>query len=368
MTHQVRRLESLGATCGRLLFASVGLVAAMGVAEANSVEAAAKRLGPDSAPVQIVVYSDFECPFCAVLQPTLAQLLAKRPADVALEFRHFPLSFHPHAQLAHEAAEFAARHGKFWEFHDRLFANRRALDRGSLLSHASAVGLDRERLAASLDSGEFRTAIEASIAQGSRDGVSGTPAMVVNGRLVSGAVPLDRLERLVDEALGRPVSALALPAPDHTREPGRSRGPVAAVVRVDVYVDLGSPLASRAVHLATQVADRFPTDVALTFRHRPTGLYPRSSSLHARAEQAVSDGTLWDQLPDLTAVSPAGEQPGRSSALATALPPAVAQDVAEADRLGIRGAPAFLVAGRRFDGLPSVQTLTAAVEAALRAR
>ena len=118
-------------------------------------------------------------------------------------FRDFPLSFHQQAQGAAEAAQCAHSQGKFWEYHDKLFENQKALAPDALKQYASDLGLDQERFDGCLDSGEFRTDVQNDLKEGSSYGVTGTPAFFVNGRFLNGAQPYEAFAQIIDDELER---------------------------------------------------------------------------------------------------------------------------------------------------------------------
>ena len=120
---------------------------------------------------------------------------------VRLVFRQFPLPMHPHAPKAAEAALCAQDQGKFWEMHDQLFANQRALDEDKLPDYAKAVGLDEAKFKECLSSGQKQAIIKADTEAGEAAGVSGTPAFFINGRFLNGAVPKAEFEKIIDEEL-----------------------------------------------------------------------------------------------------------------------------------------------------------------------
>jgi protein-disulfide isomerase len=161
---------------------------------------ASHALGPADALVTIFVWTDFECPFCARNLPVLAQIRRKYGDDVRLVVRHFPLPGHRRAGLAAEAAIAAAAQGKFWEFHDRLFASG-AIDRASLEGHARALGLDEKLFAAALDERRYREWVLADAAAASALGVAGTPTMFINGTPVEGVLAAEELGVLIDAHL-----------------------------------------------------------------------------------------------------------------------------------------------------------------------
>jgi protein-disulfide isomerase len=157
--------------------------------------------GRADAPVTIVEFSDFECPFCRRAEATVRQLLERYPDQVRLVYRHFPLEMHPDALPAAEAAACAADQGKFWEFHDKLLSG--PLDAASRERYASEVGLDMERYKACVAKRQFKDAVAADQKAGEAAGVSGTPAFFVNGVPLSGARPLEEFVKVIDGELLR---------------------------------------------------------------------------------------------------------------------------------------------------------------------
>ncbi len=162
---------------------------------------AAHRLGPADAPVQLVVFSDFQCGFCRELAPILRRLQEEFPGKVAVVFCHFPLAGHPRAFPAAIAAECAGEQGAFWPFHDQLFAANGNLDEASFLAVAAALGLDQARFAACLHSERPRQQVEANMREGMQLGLEGTPTVFLNGRRVEGPLSHDDLVRRIKEAL-----------------------------------------------------------------------------------------------------------------------------------------------------------------------
>ena len=168
------------------------------------VTATGPAKGPESAPVTIVEFSDFECPFCKRIYPTLNQVMDDYDGRVRLVFRQFPLhALHPNAQKAAEASLCADEQGKFWELHDAIFEGSGGLDVASLKTRAAEIGLDEEAFGSCLDSGEFAEQVAADVAAGRALGVSGTPALFINGRFLSGAQPYDVIARVIDDELQR---------------------------------------------------------------------------------------------------------------------------------------------------------------------
>jgi len=163
-----------------------------------------RRKGGGRAPVTIVEFGDFECPFCRQAEATVKEVLAKYGDRVQFSFRDYPLrSIHPSAQGAAEAARCALEQGKFWEYHDLLFANPDKLNRAGFLELGGKIGLDSARLGRCMDEGAHGAAIEKDVQSGTRAGVNATPAFFVNGILLTGAQPASAFERLIDEELRR---------------------------------------------------------------------------------------------------------------------------------------------------------------------
>ncbi|NTX41344.1 thioredoxin domain-containing protein [Myxococcus sp. CA033] len=157
--------------------------------------------GPANAPVTLVAWSDFECPFCSRAVPTLKALEKEYEGKLRVAFKHQPLPNHPNAKLAAAASMAAHEQGKFWEFHDLLFANQRQLDRSSMEGYAKQVGLDVTRFKNALDARKFDARIDLDSAEGTRVGAGGTPTFFVNGRPIVGAMPIDHFRRIIDEEL-----------------------------------------------------------------------------------------------------------------------------------------------------------------------
>ncbi len=143
--------------------------------------------GEADAAITLVEYGDFECPHCGRAHPILQQLQEKMGADLRLVFRNFPVrESHPHAEHAAEAAESAARQGKFWAMHDQLFEHQDALDDDDLLDYAAAIGLDPDAVAEDLEAGTYEAKVREDFMDGVRSGVNGTPTFFVNGERFDG--------------------------------------------------------------------------------------------------------------------------------------------------------------------------------------
>jgi len=170
----------------------------------KQVAATGPSRGPSDAKVTIVEFSDFQCPFCSRAHDTVEEVMRSYAGKVKLVYRQMPLTqLHPNAMKAAEASLCAHDQGKFWEYHDKLFANQQQLDRPSLEKYAQDLGLNMSKFKADLDSGKYKSAIEAQTKEGTTVGVTGTPAVFINGRRISGAYPFDTFKKIADEELAK---------------------------------------------------------------------------------------------------------------------------------------------------------------------
>ena len=161
-------------------------------------------IGSASAPVTLVEFSDFQCPFCQRVAPTLKQVKQTYGDKVRIVWKDFPLTqIHPQAFKAGEAAHCAADQGKFWEYHDRLFANQQQLMPADLKKHATDLGLDSKAFDSCLDSSKYGERVRDGVAEGSRLGVNSTPMIYINGRALSGAQPYEVFASVIDEELSK---------------------------------------------------------------------------------------------------------------------------------------------------------------------
>jgi protein-disulfide isomerase len=185
----------------------------------------ARVKGNPDAPVTVVEFSDFQCPFCKKTEDTLKALLAKYDGRIRLAYLDFPLTeIHPHAEKAAEAARCAGDQGKFWEYHDDLFADQSKLDEASLIGRAQNLHLDETAFRSCLSSGKFKHDIEVNRKEGNKAGVTGTPAYFINDVFLSGAQPQAEFEKIIDNQLA--ISShkrAANESSSGTMSPARSR-------------------------------------------------------------------------------------------------------------------------------------------------
>jgi protein-disulfide isomerase len=161
----------------------------------------APDFGPADAKVTVVEFSDFQCPYCSKAADAVNEVKGKYKDKARFVFRQFPLSFHKEAHLAAQASLAAHEQGKFWEYHDALFANQRQLDRDSLEKYAKDLGLDMGAFKKALDDGTHAKAVDTELALGQTVFVDGTPTMFVNGKRVENPTDVDSISKTIDEAL-----------------------------------------------------------------------------------------------------------------------------------------------------------------------
>ena len=205
-------------------------------------------------PVEVVLYSDFQCPFCALFAKPFRELESKGVDGVVTRvvFKHFPLSIHPAAQLAHQAAVAAQSQGKFWEMHDLLFANPQRVQRADLVGYARQLGLDGPRFERDLDSEATKASVAKDVDEGGKAGVQGTPSYTINGKMYSGTKPYAQLRELI---VG---DRLRLRALAEVTDAMLSRGPASAPVVLELFADLQSPVTRPAMAAVTALMARYP--------------------------------------------------------------------------------------------------------------
>ncbi len=171
--------------------------------EIEIAESSPSRGGDANAPVTLVEYTDFQCPFCSRVQPTLNTVVSRYGDNVRHVFKHLPLAMHAQARMAAEASMCAGDQGKFWELHDWLFANSKNLSRETILEQARALDLDEEAFTACLDGESYAAAVQQDMIEAQGLGISGTPGFLINGRILRGAQPLDAFVEVIDDELRR---------------------------------------------------------------------------------------------------------------------------------------------------------------------
>lgn len=167
----------------------------------------APSTGPANAPLTIVEFSDFQCPYCAAAVPQLRAIMKAYPTQIKLIFKEYPLEEHPQADLAATAAVAAQKQGKFWPMYDILFAHPDDLSRKAILGYAKEIGLNVDKLERDMDTTEVRETVERDVQDGNKAEVPGTPTIFINGQRYNGAITFEALKPILDAELKQVASA-----------------------------------------------------------------------------------------------------------------------------------------------------------------
>ena len=282
--------------------------------------------GSPDALVTIVEFSDYECPFCSRVEPTVERILKEYPNDVRVIFTHNPLSFHKNAKLAAQAAYAAGLQNKFWEMHALLFANQKKLTRDDLLKYAADLKLDAQKFSHDLDAPSTVAVIESNMAEAKKFGFTGTPAFLINNQAISGAQPFEAFKKAIDEELaeakevaqktGLHGDALfqellkSYKPVDRKQKSARNKlpegkifvdingapsfgDPQAPVVIVE-FTDFECPFCARANTTVKQLIENNPGKVRLVFKHNPLSFHKNAQLAHQAAEAASLQGKFWE--------------------------------------------------------------------------
>lgn len=275
-------------------------------AGARSAIGSSPAKGPENAKITLVEFADFHCGFCKRVKPTLEQLLNKYPGQIRWIFRHFPLSKTPGAgsYLTHEASVCAQEQGKFWEYHDAIFAANSISQESDLLALARDVGLNTAQFQDCLKSGKHRSLIEADLAEGAARGVQGTPIVFINDVIVAGAYPLEHFVNVIEGVLDprkKKVPAPATVSPPAPTKPvqfkdleGRpSLGPRDAAVTLVEFSDFYCPFCKRVTPALEQLAGNYPGKIRRVWRHYPLAFHTGADRVHEASECAHEQEKFW---------------------------------------------------------------------------
>ena len=388
--------------------AQAGAIVLASAAQARNVDrqdqfgiADAPMRGAPRGIVTIIEYSDFECPFCARVNPTLKQIFdaPEYAGKVRLFFKQNPLPFHRQAQLAAEASLAAHAQGRFWEMHDKLFENQKALTRPDLERYAREIGLNLVRFNRALDQRTYREAVAKDLTDAGKAGVRGTPHFFVNGKAISGAQPFEAFKAVIDieikemeslmrrgkslrDALGErvkanfdPEAARAQPAapagPDPTDElfvpVGNSpvKGNPNAPVTIVMFADFQCPFCARVQGTLRELEGKYGSSIRIVWKNNPLPFHHRAEDAARAAIAAGAQGRFWEMHDLIFAnqgalsfedlyqyASELGLDMYRFEADINA-PTAAAsikEDQALAVRLAARGVPHFFLNGFRLRG------------------
>jgi len=340
--------------------------------------------GPADAPVTIVEFSDFQCPYCYQMLDALAQVTEAYSDQVRFVYRQYPIaSLHPDAPKAAEASLCAEEQDEFWSMHDAMFADQGALGAPSLKATARSLGLDGERFDECLDSGKYAQEIQADIHAGREAGVSGTPALFINGRFLGGIQEAQTIADVVVDELRR----AGLPAEKKRLEPRRivvdaegfpGKGPVDAPVTIVEFADFQCPYCLQLIAALDQVEETYADKVRLVYRQFPI------ASIHPNAEKAAEaslcadeQGQFWEMhdamFQDQLGLYVDGlKEMARSIGLAGSdfdncldsgrYADDVARDLAAGRSAGVTGTPALFINGRLLEGIQRFETIARIVD------
>ena len=341
-------------------------------------------IGPADAPLTLVVFSDFQCPYSKKATVFLREVLQRFGDDVRVVYKHNPLGFHKDAIPAAEASLAAHAQGRFWEMHDALYNHQDHLSTRDLETHAAAAGLDLDRFRADMASHRFRAAVEADLDLASKLGVQGTPNIFVNGRLLRGAHDLADVEEVLAEELaagaalrkagiedvhrhltkdGKEFTPLGdgVTAFDVQDSPGKG-GALGAPVEIVLFSDFQCPYCSRINAPLDEVVQRYRGRARLVFKQFPLSFHENARPAAAASLAAHAQGKFWEMHDLLFAnqkhLSKADLQgfarqlgldmAAFDAALGGAMDSVIERDMEEARTAGVRGTPTFFINGRKY--------------------
>jgi protein-disulfide isomerase len=364
--------------------------------------------------VTLVLFSDFQCPFCSKVEPTLAQLEKESKGALRVVWKHRPLPMHPNAHAAAAAAEAARAQGKFWEMHDKLFENQQQLGPELYARLAKELRLDGARFKGAMADPKVAARIDADDKQAQSVGANGTPTMFLNCRKVVGALPPNMLAPILQEELAKadklvaagvkPGPALyakaceenvklaaaapqAAPAPAagppqqiDVRPDDPIRGNKAAPVTVVLFSDFQCPYCSRVEPTLKQVLATYGGKVRIAWKHQPLGFHQNALPAALAAEAAREQGKFWEmhdalfqnqqQLSPDTYERLARQLGLNLGAFKTALGSPrnrqrITDDQQLAGRVGANGTPTMFVNGEKIEGAVPFDMIKPLIDRAL---
>jgi protein-disulfide isomerase len=346
--------------------------------------------GPADALVTLVEFTDFQCPFCARANATIKQIQDEYGNKLRLVVKQHPLPIHPRAKPAAVAALAAHNQGKFWEYHDKLFANQRTLDDASLETFAKEVGLDIKRWKKDLEDPKLAAIVDRDEKLALSLGAGGTPGFFVNGRFFSGAQPIEVFRAVIDEELRKAqmmvnegmkpseiyasVLAHGVSAPPAPAEPpaqkvdvgsAPAKGASDAPVTLVAFSDFECPFCSRAANTVRQLEEEYKGKLRVAFKHQPLARHPNAKIAAVAAMAAHEQGKFWEMHDKLFANQTSLDRASLEkyaqelkldmgkfkAALDTnKYDEYIAQDSAQGSQLGASGTPTFFINGRQIVG------------------
>ncbi len=197
-----RQQGELRETLRKILFADAGVTILLEPPRVTvAIRQGTPSRGPTDAPIVLVEYTDYQCPYCNRVQPTITALMERYDGQIRHVFKNLPLPNHSQAQLAGEAALCAQDQSEYWSFHDWLFANQRSMNRATMVAQAGELGMDAELFEACIEQKIHADTVSADALEARSFGITGTPGFLINGRVLSGAQPIEAFEAVIDEEL-----------------------------------------------------------------------------------------------------------------------------------------------------------------------
>jgi protein-disulfide isomerase len=361
-----------------------------------------------------VEFSDFHCPFCTRVNPTIDQIFETYGDDVRVVFKQNPLPMHANAPMASAASLAAHAQGKFWEMHDMMFENQRAQTRADMDGFAEQLGLNMEQYNAFMESGEADDDIQADMALATRIAARGTPHFFVNGRRLRGAQPFPSFQTIIDEELvttralvesgvaagdvydnlmsealaaapaqqpaQRPQQPTAQPSDERLRVPvgdSPSKGPADALVTIVEFSDFHCPFCTRVNPTIDQLFAQYGDDIRVVFKQNPLPMHANAPMASAASLAAHAQGKFWE-MHDIMFENQRAQTRADMDGFAEQLglnmeqynafmesgeADAVIQaDMALATQLQARGTPHFFVNGRRLRGAQPVANFQGVID------
>ncbi|MFL5275054.1 MAG: thioredoxin domain-containing protein [Myxococcales bacterium] len=362
-------------------------------------------IGPKHAKVTIVEWSDFQCPFCGRVDPTVRQILSTYKDDVRLVWRNEPLPFHPNALPAAKAAMAAHKQGKFWQMHELMFAHQNELSEAKYEEWAKQIGLDVARWKADKDSPAIAEAIQKDNSYGQQVGANGTPSFFINGKLIAGALPFDTFKAMIDEQIAkaneltkkgvRPEKLYETIVAENVKAAGSTPevkvdvgnapvlGPKNAAVTIVEWSDFQCPYCGRVEPTLQQVREEYKGKVRLAWKNQPLSFHPNAMPAAEAAMAADEQGKFWEYHDALFK---------RQNELGPALYDEVAKqvgldmekfhasiqghkhlarikaDMAAGSAVGADGTPTFFINGKKLVGAMPIESFKQVIDAELAAQ
>ncbi|MEM1007533.1 MAG: thioredoxin domain-containing protein, partial [Myxococcota bacterium] len=311
----------------------------------------------------LVEYSDFECPYCSKAANSLNALAKDYGKYVRFVFKHYPLSFHKKAELAAQAAMAAHAQGKFWAYHDKLFANQRKLDQANLERYAQELGLQMMRFRSALRTKKYQAAVKAEMAQGAQVGVQGTPTFFLEGKRLSGSTYKDIAKALNKALVKKGIPRSKLPSLTQIPIEGApAKGANKPLLTVVEFSDFECPFCSKAAKALTYLAKDYKKYVRFVFKHYPLSFHKKAHLASQAAMAAHAQDKFWAYHDKLFANQRQLERTDleryaqelnldmkrfRKALDSGKYRSAVDQDMSAGTRFGVSGTPSFFVNNRR---------------------